>query len=165
MSYKNALRLAAGLALAAAMVVPGSARAVKGQVPPDFTAATLDGKKITLSAFRGKNPVLLNFFAEFCGPCRREFPHLKALDERFGPRGLRVIGVSLDDDRATAAVIPTQAKARFPIIFDPKAGIAEKYGVQAIPHTVVIDRTGKVSAVVIGADLEALDRAVDEVMK
>lgn len=144
---------------------PGSARAVKGEVPPDFTGTTLDGKKITLSDFRGKHPVVLNFFAEFCGPCRQEFPHLKALDEKYGPKGLKVLAVSLDEDKATAAVIPREAKTKFPIIFDPKNSIADKYGVQAIPHTVVIDRSGKVQQVVVGLNLEALDQAVSQVIR
>ncbi|MCC2667901.1 MAG: redoxin [Armatimonadetes bacterium] len=144
---------------------PGSAAIGKGKMPPDFTGTTLDGQKVTLSSFRGKNPVVLNFFAEFCGPCRKEFPHLKALDEKLGPQGLRVISVSLDEDRATAAVVPNEHKVKFPVIFDPKGGIAEKYGVQAIPHTVVIDRAGKVQTTLIGLDLEALDLAVSQVMR
>jgi len=165
MQTRRRITVALSAVLALGLMGAANARAVKGQFPPDFTAGTLDGKKLTLSDFRGRNPVVLNFFAEFCGPCRREFPHLKELDERHGPKGLRVIGVSLDDDRRSASVIPTEAKVKFPIVFDPKAGVAEKYAVQAIPHTVVLNRAGKVHAVIIGADLEALDRAVTEVMR
>jgi peroxiredoxin len=159
------LTLAAGAVLGIALSIPGSAKAIKGDLPPDFTGTTLDGRKITLSDFRGKNPVVLNFYAEFCGPCRKEFPHLKALDEKLGPKGLRIVAVSLDEDRGAAAAVPRESGARFPIVFDPKGSIAERYGVQAIPHTVVIDREGKVSAVLIGVDLDALDRAVAQVMK
>jgi len=151
--------------LAVLAVAPGRASVSRGQAPPDFTGTALDGRKVTLSDFRGKHPVVLNFFAEFCPPCKKEFPHLKALDEKYRARGLRVVAVSLDEDRATAAVVPKQNKVAFPVIFDPKGGIAEKYGVQAIPHTVVIDRAGKVHTVLIGLDLEALDRAVEQVMK
>jgi peroxiredoxin len=158
---------AAAVAGLAAVIVAGasSARVVKGEAPPDFTGTTLDGRKITLSDFRGKNPVVLNFYADFCGPCRREFPHLKELDEKLSGRGLRVIAVAMDEDRATAANIPTENRVRFPVVFDPKGGIADRYGVQAIPHTVVIDREGKVSTVLIGLNLEALDRAVEQVLK
>ena len=157
--------LAAGALLGIALSVPGSAKAVKGEIPPDFTGTTLDGRKVSLSDFRGKNPVVLNFFAEFCGPCRKEFPHLRALDEKFGPKGLRVVAVSLDEDRAAAGAIPRESGAKFPIVFDPKGSIAARYGVQAIPHTVVVDRDGKVNAVLIGLDNESLDRAVGQVMK
>ncbi|MFN3653193.1 MAG: TlpA family protein disulfide reductase [Armatimonadota bacterium] len=156
---------AASAALAFSLAGPGSAKAVKGELPPDFSGTTLDGKKITLSDFRGKNPVVLNFYAEFCGPCRKEFPHLKQLDEKLGAKGLKVIAVSLDEDRAAAASIPQEAKAKFPVVFDPKGAIAEKYGVQAIPHTVVIDRSGKVHQVLVGLNLDALDSAVEQVVR
>jgi peroxiredoxin len=161
----GSLALLSAVVTAALFAVPGSAAISRGQVPPDFTGTALDGRKITLSKFRGKNPVVLNFFAEFCPPCRKEFPHLKALDQKFRAAGLQVISVSLDEDRATAAVVPNEHKVAFPVIFDPKGGIAEKYGVQAIPHTVVIDRDGKVVTTLIGLDLEALDQAVAQVLK
>jgi peroxiredoxin len=151
-----------GLALTAA---PGSARAVKGELPPDFTGATLDGRKFTLSDFRGKNPVLLSFYADFVPPCRGHFRHLKELDEKFTAQGLRTVAVSLDEDRAAAAAIPNQTRVRFPVVFDPKAGIGARYSVQAMPHTVVIDRMGKVQAVVTGVDAEAIEKAVTQVMK
>lgn len=140
-------------------------RVMRGQLPPDFTGTTLDGRRITLSEFRGKNPVVLNFYAQFCGPCREEFPHLRELDERLGSRGLKVLAVSMDEDRKSAAAIPREARAHFPVIFDPGGSIARKYGVQAIPHTVVLDREGRVSTILIGLDNERLDRAVSTVLK
>src|SRR5688500_9694793 len=156
--------LAFAVLLVSLMAAPGSARAVKGKLAPDFTGDTLDGKKLTLSEFRGKNPVVLNFFAEFCGPCKKEFPHLKALDEKFGPKGLKVVAVSMDEDRETAAIVPNANGVKFPVVFDPKSVVSDRYKVQVIPHTVVIDREGKVHAVVSGLNLEALDKAVAEVM-
>jgi peroxiredoxin len=165
-SWKTGLLAAAG-AIVLGMVsgAPGSAKAVKGQAAPDFTGTALDGRKVTLSDYRGKNPVVLNFFAEFCPPCRKEFPHLKEIDEKLGPKGLKILSVSVDEDRQAAAVVPNEARVRFPAIFDPRGAIAEKYEVQALPHTVVIDRSGKVQNVLIGYDAEALDRAVSQVMR
>jgi len=163
---KTALLAATAVALLGVLAAtPGAAEISRGDLPPDFTGTALDGRKISLAGYRGKNPVVLNFFAEFCPPCKKEFPHLKALDEKHRAQGLRVISVSLDEDRKTAAVVPNQTKASFPVVFDPKGGIAEKYGVQAIPHTVVIDREGKVHTVLVGLDLEALDAAVAQVLK
>jgi peroxiredoxin len=153
------------LTLAALAVAGATAGAVKGETPPDFTGTALDGRKITLSEFRGKNPVVLNFYADFCPPCKKEFPHLKALDEKLGAKGLRIVSVSLDEDRATAANIPNDNRVKFPVIFDPKGGVAGKYNVQAIPHTVVIGRDGKVNTVLIGYNPDALDRAVEQVMR
>ena len=160
-----ALAALAACATAGLVAQPGQARAVKGELSPDFTGTTLDGKTITLAEVRGRNPVVLNFFAEFCVPCRREFPHLKALDTKLRPRGLRVVAVSQDPDRETAAVLPREQNVKFPVLLDPRGEIAEKSGVQAIPHTVVIDREGRVHTVLIGLDPEGLDKAVSQVMK
>jgi peroxiredoxin len=159
--------LAAVTAGAFTLLLPtmGAARVEKGSAPPDFTGTTLDGKKIALAEFRGKNPVLLNFVASFAAPCRRQYQHLKGLDERLGARGLKVIAVSVDEDRAAAALLPRQLGVRFPVVLDPKEAVAQKYDVQVLPHAVVIDREGKVQAVVVGSDLEELDRAVQQVVK
>ena len=165
-SWKTGLVAATGaILLGMVFGAPGSAKAVKGQVPPDFTGTTLDGRKVTLSDYRGKNPVVLTFFAEFCAPCRKEFAQLKEMDEKLGSKGLRVVSVSVDEDRQTAATIPNETRVKFPVVFDPKGAIAEKYEVQALPHTVVIDRSGKVQSVIIGYDADALDRAVGSVVR
>lgn len=163
--WKAGAYAAALAALGMLFAVPGSAKAVRGEFPPDFTGTALDGRKVTLSAFRGKNPVVLNFYADFCGPCKEEYPHLKQIDEKFSEQGLRVVSVSLDEDRETASRIPNQNKVKFPVIFDPKGGIAEKYAVRAIPHTVIIGKDGKVQQIITGLDLELLDKAVADALK
>jgi peroxiredoxin len=152
-------------ALGALAMIPVSAKAVKGEPAPDFSGTALDGRKVALSQFKGKNPVLLSFYADFCPPCRKDFEHLKGLDARLGPKGLRIVGVSMDDDRNTALNIPKATGVRFPVVFDPGSGIGKKYGVQALPHTVVIDRDGKVQAEVIGLEPDKVDRALEQVLK
>jgi len=164
-SWTHRIAALAGVLLVGGLLATGNAKPAKGQLPPDFTGTALDGRKIVLSEFRGKNPVLLNFYADFCAPCRKEFPHLKGVDARYGPKGLKVISVSLDEERERAAALPKEHGVKFPVIFDPKGEIAEKYEVQAIPHTLVLDRSGKVQTEIIGLDLELLDRAVEQVMK
>lgn len=143
----------------------GAGKVSRGQVPPDFAGSALDGRKVTLSDYRGKNPVLLSFYADFCAPCRKEFQHLKELDEKLGPQGLKIVAVSLDEDRETAAGIPKQSGVKFPVVFDPKNSIAEKYAVQVLPHSVLIDRDGKVHTVIVGVDLDELDRAAAQIVK
>jgi peroxiredoxin len=153
------------LALAAVVLMPAAAKPARGDMAPDFTGTALDGRKVSLSDFRGKNPVLLNFYADFCGPCRKEFPHLKALDERLGARGLRIVAVSLDEDRKDAAALPGEVKVKFPVLFDPKQVISEKYEVQTIPHTVVIGKDGRIQQIITGLDLTALDRAAEAALQ
>jgi len=152
-------------ALAAAALVPAWAKPARGDLAPDFTGTALDGRKVTLSDFRGKNPVVLNFYADFCGPCRKEFPHLKMLDERHAAQGLRIVAVSLDEDRKDAGALPGEFKVKYPVIFDPKGAISERYEVQTIPHTVVIARDGRIHQIITGLDLDALDRAVAAVLQ
>jgi peroxiredoxin len=157
---------AVGIAgLAISLASPSAAKPVKGELAPDFTGTALDGRKIKLSTFREKNPVVLSFFARFCDPCKAELAHLKELDEKFSAKGLRLISVSLDDDRQAAASLPSQAKVKFPVVFDPKAKIGELFAVQALPHTVIIGKDGKIEQVITGVDRDLLDRTVDEVLK
>lgn len=162
------IRIGLLVALAVALVgvlvaVPRTVSVKRGQIAPDFQGSALDGRAVSLANFRGKSPVVLNFFSQTCPPCHEELPHLGALAEKYGSRGLRVVLVSLDEDREVASVLPRQAGVKFPVLIDTNGRFAEDYGVQALPHTVVIDRRGLVHAVVIGADLKALDTAVEQV--
>lgn len=164
------IRIVLLVALAVALVgvlvaVPRTVSVKQGQIAPDFHGTALDGRAVSLAEFRGKSPVVLNFFSQTCPPCHEEMPHLRALAEKYGSRGLRVVLVSLDEDREAASVLPRQAGVKFPVLFDPRGRLAEEYGVQALPHTVVINRLGLVHAVVIGADLEALDTAVEQALQ
>ena len=89
-------RLLLGLA-AAVLIAVGMDYYGRGvALSPDFTANTLDGKIWTLSDHRGKRPVLLSFYATWCGPCNQEFPHLARLARDYQDRGLQVVIVGLD---------------------------------------------------------------------
>src|SRR5271155_5628159 len=69
---------------------------MKTGVAPDFTLQSLDGKTVRLSDFRGK-PVVLNFWATWCGPCKIEMPWFVDLQRQYGSQGLQIVGVALDD--------------------------------------------------------------------
>ena len=159
------LAIAAAGLMCLALGAQGRAKVVRGQAPPDITGTALDGRRVALSDSRGKNPVVLNFFAEFSPHCRTEFGHLKELDEKYGSKGLKIVAVSMDETRAAAAVVPKEARVKFPILFDAKGEIADRYEVQVIPHTVVIDREGKVHALITGLHLSELTRAVEQVVR
>lgn len=89
-----------------------------------------------------------------------EFPHLKKIDAQYRAKGIQVIAVPLESQRAAAGLWKKEFKVGFPILFDPKMKIAEDYGVEGAPHNVVIDRNGKVVQVILGANTRALDAAV-----
>jgi peroxiredoxin/outer membrane lipoprotein-sorting protein len=109
---------------------------------PDFELKTLEGERVRLQDLRGK-PVLLSFFASWCGPCRAELPGVVRLHEEFKGQGLQVIGVN-DEGKGTARRFAEKAGLTFAILDDANAKVNRLYLVRAIPAAFLIDRDGKV---------------------
>jgi len=107
----------------------------------NFTLADLDGKSWTLRDLRGK-VVLVNFWATWCPPCRKEMPDLETLYQRFGPQGLVILGIS-DEDTATVQPFVIQHKVTYPILLDPGRKVNELFQIDGIPKTFIYDREGK----------------------
>lgn len=116
-----------------------------GQRAPDFTLANFAGTRVSLSSFRGC-PVLLDFWASWCKPCEVWVPHLESLRQKYAPRGLKVVAVSLDWRREDAVqFVETKGMRGFINLWAPFAetrAIAQLFGVEAIPRTVLLDRQG-----------------------
>src|SRR4030042_3298294 len=108
---------------------------------PDFTLKDLNGKTVSLSAFKGK-VVLLNFFATWCPPCRAEMPALNKLYHTLKPRGLEVISVSTDRSINDIKDFLETHKVDFPILFDADRNVAKQYRVFSMPTTFLINRNG-----------------------
>jgi thiol-disulfide isomerase/thioredoxin len=116
----------------------------KNGVAPDFSLQALDGKTTKLSDFRGK-AVLLNFWATWCAPCKIEMPWFVELQRQYGPEGLQIIGVAMDD--ASTKDIADFAKemgVNYPVLLGKEAVGDEYGGVQFLPENFYIDRNGKV---------------------
>jgi peroxiredoxin len=111
----------------------------------DFTLTDLSGKSWTLSSLRGKI-VLVNFWATWCPPCRKEMPDLDTLAHRFAKQGLVVLSLSDEDDHAKVAAYVSSHNINYPILLDPDGTTAKKFHVEGIPKTFIFDRTGKVAA-------------------
>jgi peroxiredoxin len=118
-----------------------------GAVAPAFSARTVDPAPTTrtLEAYRGK-VVLLNLWATWCLPCRREMPSIEALYREFGPKGLAVVAVSIDDPGAEEAIreFVTAYGLTFDILYDPTGAITRTYQTTGVPETFVIGRDGKI---------------------
>lgn len=116
-----------------------------GNRMPSYEATGLDGSPFRLSERNGK-VVLLNVWATWCGPCRYEIPELQALHEKFGAKGLEVVGVSIDDPGAQNDVraFVTSYKVGYPVVLDPGGRIAELFETTVIPTSVLIDRKGTI---------------------
>ena len=94
-----------------------------------------------LLEFRGK-VVVLDFWASWCVPCRRSFPWMNSMQEKYGSDGLVIIGVNLDADDADAQAFLNETPAEFRIISDPDGTLARKHDVNAMPTSYVFDRSG-----------------------
>ena len=128
-----------------------------GGLAPDFTQKTPQGEALSLSDLRGQ-VVLLDFWASWCGPCRRENPHVKKLYERYKDEGFTVLGVSLDKNRDRWLAAIEQDGLEWHHVSDLRGWsntVARQYGVRSIPHTFLLDREGKIiGAKLRGASLE-----------
>ncbi len=120
----------------------------KGEVAPDFVQKTPTGEDLKLSDLRGKI-VLVDFWASWCGPCRRENPHVKKLYEKYNHRGFEVLGVSLDRTKASWERAIKQDGLEWEHVSDLKGWkneVAKMYSVSSIPHTILLDQEGRIIA-------------------
>jgi peroxiredoxin len=111
---------------------------------PEFTLRDLSGKSWTFAELRGK-VVLLNFWATWCPPCRKEMPDLETIYGRFGSKGLVVLGIS-DEEPAKVEPFIRERKVSFPVLLDPGRKVNEMFVVDGIPKSFVYDREGKLVA-------------------
>ena len=113
----------------------------------DFELKLLDGKSIRLEQFRGK-PVILNFFASWCDPCREEMPLINEIAAAGGKRGYEVIGIAVEDTRAAVLQFSKETKLVFPIGLDLNSTVKRAYRIFCPPF--FIDAQGTVRDIVLG---------------
>ena len=131
---------------------------------PEFARKDLAGKSVDLKNFRGK-VVLLNFWATWCVPCQLEMPTFAAWQREYGPDGLQVIGISMDDDATAVVGLAAKLKLNYPILMGD-ANLGREYGgVLGLPLTYLIDRDGVVRARFQGeTDLKTIEKRLQSIL-
>jgi len=114
-----------------------------------ITAAADTGEVLDLARYRGK-VVLVDFWASWCEPCRQSFPWLNTMQSKYADRGLVVIGVNVDRDRADADRFLHDVPASFQIVYDPEGTLAAHYDLPGMPVSYVIGPQGTIVAQHIG---------------
>ncbi len=134
-----------GLLLAACIEDgPGGSGVVEiGAPTPSYSTMSLEGDSVSLDALRGR-VVLLNVWATWCPPCRTEIPELQAIHTRYQPRGLELVGVSVDAAGSEGAIreFMKDFAMTFPVWLDPAERVSARFLVVGVPATFLIDRDG-----------------------
>jgi peroxiredoxin len=130
-----------------------SRRPVSGQVEmlpdaPDFELKTLEGKTVHLRDYRGK-AVLLNFWATWCVACKEEMPWLVAFQKQYGPKGLVILGIAMDESVDPIRKFVQRTELNYPVLIGNQP-LADQYYVKALPVSIFIDRNGRITDQVPG---------------
>lgn len=133
------------VALAALWLATAGARAAAvGDVAPPFALPTAQGATIALQGLRGR-VVYVDFWASWCGPCRRSFPWMGELQQRYGSQGFTIVAVNVDAKRADADRFLQQYPAAFAVVYDGAGATPGAYDVKAMPSSYVVDPQGRIA--------------------
>ncbi len=113
---------------------------------PSFTLEKVDGGRHKLADFLGEGPVLLNFWASWCKPCKQEAPHLIELYKEMHDSGLQIVAISVDDVNSVGKVKTAVRKLKlpYPVLLDPRGEYSKRLGVASLPTNVLLDKNGKI---------------------
>jgi peroxiredoxin len=131
------------------------AKTMMGKAAPSFTLVDLQGKKVSLADYKG-HPVVLNFWATYCGPCKLEMPWFQDLANKYKGQGLVVLGLDQDDGMTVDKVAAASKRVgvTYPILMpdDPDDAVSKSYQLSDyIPETYYVDKSGKIVDQTIGA--------------
>ena len=141
-----------------------------GRNAPEFKLEDLDGSYVSLKDELGNGPVLISFWATWCKPCIEEMTKYKEIYEDYKDKGLKILAVSIDDERTVAKVKPFVKSKHYPftVLLDTNSDVARKYYAQNVPYSVLLDKTGKIVYTHLGymkGDELKMKNKIDELIK
>ena len=147
------------------IVTIGTANAEPVKVP-DLMLETAQGK-LSLDKLQGQ-VVYVDFWASWCGPCRKSFPWMNQMQQRYGNKGFKIVAVNVDSDQALAKKFLTEHNANFTIAYDPQGKVASAFKVKGMPNSYLIDRNGQIHSSHIGfreKDVAAMEAGIKALIK
>jgi cytochrome c biogenesis protein CcmG, thiol:disulfide interchange protein DsbE len=149
-----------GSVVAAEIATSGGGQA--SRPAPALPAEVLSGHRVDLASLRGK-PVLVNFWASWCGPCKQEAPELRRFDATIGHRA-SLVGVDWNDRPDNARAFISQSQWRYPVLRDPTGEVGNAYGLNGLPTTFVLDSSGEIVQMLQGPQtVSSLNQALSAV--
>lgn len=144
--------LALALAVAGVLITQGNTKngssskssSEAKEAAPDFTLVLIKGGNFHLGDYKGK-PVLINFFASWCLPCRDEAPTLEKISREYGARGVVFVGIAVDDTEEKMKDFMTRYGVTFPVGLDKTSAVQKSFGLYGVPTTYFIDKQGVIN--------------------
>jgi peroxiredoxin len=136
-----------------------------GNLAPDFELDDLDGNSVRLSNLRG-TPVMLNFWATWCGPCRSEMADIQSVYEEWATEDLALLTVNMGGSSSRVAEFLDSQELSLPVLLDTKEKVADAYNIRYVPTTFFIDTDGVIQAVKVGAfpDQDSIETELEKIM-
>ena len=165
---RRVLRASIALAAFLPLAVNVTLAAAIGDAAPAFTLPAAPGGSIALEQLRGQ-VVYVDFWASWCAPCRRSFPWMNEMQQRYGGRGLVIVAINVDTKREDVERFLRQYPAEFTVAYDGTGGTPGAYGVKVMPSSYLVDTRGRIAGIESGfvderrAKLEARIRALLEI--
>ena len=123
---------------------------VEGNLASDFTLQGLEGQVVTLSSLRG-SPVMLNFWATWCGPCRIEMPFIQEIYDEWQDKGLVILAINIRETSSEVQQFMQSNNFSFPVLLDINGDVSAMYQIHGIPTTLFIDKDGIIKDKRIGS--------------
>ena len=140
------MKLIHSMIVVAALSIPALTIADASKPAPDFSLPGLKKPTVSLADYKGKT-VYLDFWASWCGPCRKSFPWMNEMQEKYGKQGFEVIAINVDAKREDADKFLSQVPANFTIAFDSTGATPKVYPVKGMPTSMLIDSKGNITYV------------------